>query len=166
MGGNISTPNLKELQVLYSDVKQNFPQGLASKGELVQYYKKASSVVRDPNWNNIKENFFDHCDVNEDGKADLREYMTMVATGSDGTREEKLRFAFQLFDQDKNGYITETELRSVLTALYKSKHTSEASKKAAENARAMVAGMDADKDGKISEWEFMQYAEAEGLIAN
>lgn len=176
MGADESKPNLKEmskqtrfsvrhLEILFKSFKVDFPNGTASKAEFVQYYKKIAGVDRDPDWNDVAGNLFNQCDVNQDGKVDFREYMTLLATAANGTREEQLKFAFQLYDQDKNGYITETEFRSVLTALYKSKHTPEAAKKGEEDAKVMVAGMDADKDGKISEWEFMQHAEEHGLLA-
>jgi calcium-binding protein CML len=82
--------------------------------------------------------------------------------GADGDKddeEEDMREAFNVFDQNGDGYITVEELRSVLTSLgLKQGRT-------AEDCRKMISQVDADGDGRVDFTEFKQMMRGGGFAA-
>lgn len=72
------------------------------------------------------------------------------------SRTRKLRFAFQLYDQDRDGKISRAELLQVLQAMLGMKVTDEQLQSIAERA---IQEADLDKDGAISFDEFRKSLE-------
>ncbi|KAK8456915.1 hypothetical protein SEVIR_3G094600v4 [Setaria viridis] len=82
--------------------------------------------------------------------------------GADGAKrdeEEDMREAFNVFDQNGDGYITVDELRSVLASLgLKQGRT-------AEDCRKMISKVDGDGDGRVDFTEFKQMMRGGGFAA-
>ena len=108
-------------------------------------------------------------DANGDGCVDVEEfgklYRSIVGEGQgadDGDKrdeEEDMREAFNVFDQNGDGYITVEELRSVLASLgLKQGRT-------AEDCRKMISKVDADGDGRVDFTEFKQMMRGGGFAA-
>lgn len=62
------------------------------------------------------EKVFRLFDMNKLGRIDLREFMIALSNFSGTSKEEKLKFAFLLFDEDGNGVISRQELVQILKA--------------------------------------------------
>merc|ERR1712106_6578 len=76
---------------------------------------------------------------------------------SSGTPDEKLKQIFRIFDSDGNGTISEDEMKSVVNHLYHlipEKDKSDVNS-IEEFSKSMMEEMDKNKDGEISEEEFM-----------
>uniref|UniRef100_A0ACD5YL74 Uncharacterized protein n=1 Tax=Avena sativa TaxID=4498 RepID=A0ACD5YL74_AVESA len=106
-------------------------------------------------------------DTNGDGCVDVQEfgllYRSIIGEGADGVRkgdyEEGMREAFDVFDQNGDGYITVEELRSVLASLgLKQGRT-------VEECRQMLSKVDADGDGRVDFKEFKQMMRGGGFSA-
>ncbi|CAD6591647.1 MAG: Calcineurin subunit B [Alectoria sarmentosa] len=79
------------------------------------------------------------------GDVDFQEFVSgLSAFSSKGNKEEKLRFAFKVYDIDRDGYISNGELFIVLKMMIVDKTIMEA---------------DTDRDGKISFEEFTKMVE-------
>uniref|UniRef100_A0A914HJ13 EF-hand domain-containing protein n=1 Tax=Globodera rostochiensis TaxID=31243 RepID=A0A914HJ13_GLORO len=72
------------------------------------------------------------------------------------SREEKLKFAFSMYDLNKNGYITRDEFKVILNMMVGSNITADQLDSIADRT---ITEADADKDGKISFDEFCKAME-------
>ncbi|XP_015583372.1 calmodulin-like protein 3 [Ricinus communis] len=90
-------------------------------------------------------------DVNGDGGVDIEEFGALYQSIMDEKDEdEDMREAFNVFDQNGDGYITGDELRSVLASLgLKQGRT-------AEDCKKIIMKVDVDGDGMVDFKEFKQ----------
>ncbi|PIN19293.1 Calmodulin and related proteins (EF-Hand superfamily) [Handroanthus impetiginosus] len=84
-------------------------------------------------------------DTDGDGFIDLNEFKAFHCGGSDDNNKE-LREAFDLYDKDKNGKISVSELHSVLRSL--------GEKCSLKDCRRMISSVDVDGDGCVNFEEF------------
>nr|CCA13985.1 calcineurin subunit B putative [Albugo laibachii Nc14] len=97
------------------------------------------------------EKLFRLFDMNKLGRIDLREFMIALSNFSGTNKEEKLKFAFLLFDEDGNGEISRQELVQIL----KANHMAGSEAEVARKADTIMSQGDKDGDGVISFQEFV-----------
>lgn len=88
----------------------------------------------------------------EDDGIDLRELLLGVVNFMDGgvDRAQRVKFCFEIFDDDHNGFITEDELLNILKANHMMTDASQVKKK----AQTIMRQADDNGDGKMSLDEF------------
>ena len=97
------------------------------------------------------EKLFQLFDKSKSGQIEVREFMIGLANFSGASKDEKLKFAFMIFDEDGNGVITKQELIKIL----KANHMAGASQEVQRKADTIMAQADKDGDGVVSFDEFV-----------
>lgn len=99
-------------------------------------------------------------DLNGDGYVDSEEFGGLFETiMEERDEEEDMREAFNVFDQNRDGFITVEELKSVLASLgLKQGRT-------LEDCKRMIGKVDADGDGMVNYKEFKQMMKGGGFAA-
>ena len=92
------------------------------------------------------------------GDVDFQEFVTgLSAFSSKGNKEQKLHFAFKVYDIDRDGYISNGELFIVLKMMVGSNLKDQQLQQIVDKT---IMEADLDKDGKISFEEFTKMVES------
>ncbi|XP_027017833.1 guanylyl cyclase inhibitory protein isoform X1 [Tachysurus fulvidraco] len=114
------------------------------------------------------EQIFRTLDNNEDGFVDFREYVMAISMLLEGSSEEKLRWSFKLYDKDKDGAITRSEMLDIMQAVYKmsvaTSLTNPNPLTAEECTNRIFIKLDKDNNAIISLEEFIDGALADDWI--
>ena len=107
----------------------------------------------------LAKRFFTVFDTNGDGRLTRRELVAELERLADGTPAEKLRFAFDVHDEDGNGVIDRDELERMLHIALTENHLVVPDATVEELTRAMMRHVDADGDERIDFGEFQRALE-------
>ncbi|XP_053190682.1 recoverin-like [Scomber japonicus] len=105
-----------EIVQWYENFKKQCPTGRITKEEFQTIYTK---FFPDSEANSYAQHVFRSFDTNDDGTLDFKEYIIALHLTSTGKTDRKLEWAFSLFDVDKNGYITKSEVTEICAAIFK-----------------------------------------------
>jgi serine/threonine-protein phosphatase 2B regulatory subunit len=97
------------------------------------------------------ENVFAKYDYRKTGMIDAKEILIALANFTGAGKDDKLKFAFMLFDEDNDGVISKQELVKILKANHMAKTDSEVQRK----AETIMAQADKNGDGVMSYDEFV-----------
>ncbi|KAM9838166.1 visinin-like [Aulostomus maculatus] len=148
-----------EIVQWYENFKRQCPTGRISKDEFQNIYSKFFPES-DPN--TYAQHVFRSFDTNDDGTLDFKEYIIALHMTSTGKTNRKLEWAFSLFDVDKNGYITKSEVKEICTAIFKLIPKDELSKLPADENTADKRAdklwnyFDKGENDRVAEGEFIK----------
>ena len=114
------------------------------------------------------EHVFRGVDLNRDGSINLTEFLCVINITSKGTVDEKLEWASNMYDLDKNGFITRREMVEIISAVYKMMGSEivmpEDERTPEKRMQKIFRKMDENKDGKLSLKEFVEGARNEPTV--
>ncbi|XP_072001151.1 guanylyl cyclase inhibitory protein-like isoform X2 [Engystomops pustulosus] len=145
-----------ELHDWYRQFVKECPSGLITLHEFRKYF--CDHTVGNQS-SEYAEQIFRTLDNNGDGIVDFREYVTAISMLAHGSPEDKLKWSFRLYDKDRDGAITRSEMLEIMKAVYKMSVTASISKvnpmTAEECTNRIFIRLDKDHDAVISLQEFV-----------
>jgi len=104
----------KELKAMFKQFKKETPSLVINKDEFREVMKQMG--VLDSFLQDLIFNVFDD---NKDGSINFQEFVTALSVMTRGDPNEKLEFAFSMYDLDGNGFIDKEEMQQIMEAFYK-----------------------------------------------
>lgn len=143
----------REIRVWYKSFKKDCPSGMLSLQEFEKLYKEFFPTG---DASEFAKHAFRTFDKNGDGTIDFREFMSALSITSRGTFEQKLRWAYSMYDMDNDGQVTKKEMLEIVTAIAKmtGEDTQNQSKTLEEKVDRIFQKMDKDGDEMITVEEF------------
>ncbi|XP_066179813.1 Kv channel-interacting protein 2 isoform X4 [Sylvia atricapilla] len=147
----------KELQVLYRGFKNECPSGIVNEENFKQIYSQFFPQGDSSTYATFLFNAFD---TDHDGSVSFEDFVSGLSTILRGTIDDRLNWAFNLYDLNKDGCITKEEMLDIMKSIYDmmGKYTYPAMREEAprEHVENFFQKMDRNKDGVVTIEEFLE----------
>jgi len=154
----------KEIKKWYKEYAKDWPDGQINKEQFINLY---GTVYKTDNARTFAKQVFRTFDINNDGTIDFREFICSLSVTTRGSIAEKLEWAFNIYDIDGNGYISQSEMISIIKAVKRMVGVMENNySKSNVNILKVFDQMDENKDGELSLEEFIAGARKDETFVN
>ncbi|EDV27444.1 Neuronal calcium sensor 1 [Trichoplax sp. H2] len=155
----------KEITRWYKDFIKDCPSGQLKQDEFQQIYEQFFPSGDVSKFASFVFNVFD---TDKNHFITFAEFLTALSITSRGTVDEKLDWAFSLYDIDHDGFITREEMTAIIDAIYcmvGSTDEMPADDNTPEKrVNRIFSQMDKDNDGRISRDEFATGAKQDSWV--
>ncbi|XP_066228411.1 calsenilin isoform X2 [Saccopteryx leptura] len=147
----------KELQSLYRGFKNECPSGLVDEDTFkliyAQFFPQGDATT-------YAHFLFNAFDADGNGAICFEDFVVGLSILLRGTVQEKLKWAFNLYDINKDGYITKEEMLAIMKSIYDmmGRHTYPLVQEDAplEHVERFFQKMDRNQDGVVTIDEFLE----------
>ncbi|KAK2860530.1 hypothetical protein Q7C36_004696 [Tachysurus vachellii] len=150
----------KELQILYRGFKNECPSGVVNEDTFKDIYAQFFPQGDASTYAHFLFNAFD---TDHNGAVSFEDFVMGLSILLRGTVQEKLNWAFNLYDINKDGYITKEEMLDIMKAIYDmmGKWTYPILKEETprQHVEIFFQKMDKNKDGVVTIDEFIDCCE-------
>jgi len=157
----------KEIKQWYKGFVRDCPNGMLTEVGFQKIYRQFFPNG-DPT--DFASFVFKVFDVNKDGAIEFTEFIHALSITSRGSLDEKLQWAFRLYDLDSDGCITRKEMESIVGSIYKmvgdSVKLPEEENTPKKRVDRIFSMMDKNNDAKLTLEEFKEGAKADPSIVH
>ncbi|XP_029050937.1 neuronal calcium sensor 1-like isoform X2 [Osmia bicornis bicornis] len=151
-----------EIRKLYRAFKQHCPRGAVTTNDLKPVYAKLFPLGEPSKYAQIVFNAFDR---DRDGIVSFSDLLTEISLITNGDTDQKLSWIFRFYDLNGDGYITRKEMLVIVSAIYEMLHNGQTIQRMIDrHVDKIFKKMDIDKDGVISQEEFMSTCKNDSAI--
>ncbi|XP_017754084.1 PREDICTED: neuronal calcium sensor 1-like isoform X2 [Eufriesea mexicana] len=151
-----------EIRKLYRAFKQYCPRGAVTTNDLKPAYAKLFPLGDPAKYTQIVFNTFDK---DRDGIVSFGDLLNEIALITNGDVDQKLAWIFRFYDLNGDGYITRKEMLVIVSAIYEMLHNGHIIQRMVDrHVDKVFEKMDIDKDGVISQEEFMNGCKNDSVI--
>ncbi|KAM3834397.1 A-type potassium channel modulatory protein KCNIP2 isoform 2-T2 [Vipera latastei] len=147
----------KELQVLYRGFKNECPSGIVNEESFKQIYSQFFPQGDSSTYATFLFNAFD---TDHDGSVSFEDFVAGLSIILRGTIDDRLSWAFNLYDLNKDGCITKEEMLDIMKSIYDmmGKYTYPVMREEApqEHVENFFQKMDRNRDGVVTIDEFIE----------
>ncbi|XP_009938640.1 A-type potassium channel modulatory protein KCNIP1 isoform X1 [Opisthocomus hoazin] len=155
----------RELQVLYRGFKNECPSGVVNEETFKQIY---AQFFPHGDASMYAHYLFNAFDAAQNGSVKFEDFVMALSILLRGTVHEKLRWTFNLYDINKDGYINKEEMMDIVKAIYDmmGKYTYPVLKEDAprQHVEVFFQKMDKNKDGVVTLDEFIESCQEDDNI--
>ncbi|XP_060219854.1 Kv channel-interacting protein 1 isoform X1 [Meriones unguiculatus] len=155
----------RELQVLYRGFKNECPSGAVNEETFKQIY---AQFFPHGDASTYAHYLFNAFDTTQTGSVKFEDFVTALSILLRGTVHEKLRWTFNLYDINKDGYINKEEMMDIVKAIYDmmGKYTYPVLKEDTprQHVDVFFQKMDKNKDGIVTLDEFLESCQEDDNI--
>ncbi|XP_076245312.1 neurocalcin homolog isoform X2 [Calliopsis andreniformis] len=153
-----------EIRKLYRAFKQYCPRGAVTTNDLKPAYAKLFPLGDSAKYAQIVFNTFDR---DGDGIINFGDLLGEIALITNGDINQKLSWIFRFYDLNGDGYVTRKEMLIIITAIYEMLHNGQSIQRMVDrHVDKVFEKMDIDKDGVISQEEFISSCKNDSAIQN
>ncbi|NXX84168.1 CSEN protein, partial [Urocolius indicus] len=147
----------RELQALYRGFKDECPSGLVDEETFALIY---SRFFPQGDARTYAHFLFDAFDADRDGALSFQDFAIGLSVLLRGTVQQKLKWAFDLYDINKDGCISKEEMLEIMKAIYdmmgRSTQPPARLSAPAQHVELFFQKMDRNGDGVVSLEEFLE----------
>nr|XP_011427450.2 neurocalcin homolog [Crassostrea gigas] len=156
----------EEIRQWYKDFVHDFPKGYVKLDEFERMYE---GFFPNGDASKFAKHVFHAFDVDGDGHIDFREFVCGLNATLRGSIEQKLQWAFRVYDIHEDGYISKEEMKDIISAIHKvtgSKRDTGSEMTLRQEIEEVFQRMDKNADQRISLREFLESAAKDPGLVN